>query len=550
MGAAPRAPADRPEVWNTSLMRSFVWPAVASGVLLGTSFIPFPPWAVFFCFVPLWRVWLDEPSWKRVWWSGWIAQFVGTLIGFNWVAYTVHEFGHLPWPAALVALLLFAGFANLHMPLAGLAWLAYGRLFRLGPAARLWALPVCMGLAERAFPMIFDWNFGYTWLWAAFPAYHLADIVGFMGLSTIGFVFNALLLQAWLKARAGARWWAWAASVPALFLALNAWGYLHGRPQPTDAVLRVLVVQANIGNEDKLAAEQGEAQDAVLDRFQRLTREGLAARKNVDFVVWPETAFPELIEDPALSRGYAVALRDVVAELGTKLITGGYSRLDGVNKVTNSFFVLDKNGEWLVPPYHKTLLLAFGEYLPGGDLFPGLRALVPEIGDFGRGPGPTVLDAGGIKLGAQICYEGLFDWFTRRLANQGAQVIVNLTNDSWYGAWQQPTQHLTMTLARAVEARRPLVRSTNTGISAAILASGEILEQSPTNADWHHVYEIPYAAARPATAFMTWGFWAIPVLLVLALVLLAAVPARRTEPLSSGLEGARRSEGALCGRRE
>jgi apolipoprotein N-acyltransferase len=212
--------------------------------------------------------------------------------------------------------------------------------------------------------------------------------------------------------------------------------------------------------------------------------------------------------------------------------------------------VLDKNGEWLVPPYHKTLLLAFGEYLPGGDLFPGLRALVPEIGDFGRGPGPTVLDAGGIKLGAQICYEGLFDWFTRRLANQGAQVIVNLTNDSWYGAWQQPTQHLTMTLARAVEVRRPLVRSTNTGISAAILASGEILEQSPTNADWHHVYEIPYAAAPPATAFMTWGFWAVPVLLVLALVLLAAVPARRTEPLSSGLEGARRSEGALCGRRE
>src|SRR4051812_9382151 len=290
MGAAPRAPADRPEVWNTSLMRSFVWPAVASGVLLGTSFIPFPPWAIFFCYVPLWRVWLDEPSWKRVFWTGWIAQFVGTLIGFNWVAYTVHEFGHLPWPVAVVALLLFASFANLYMPLAGLAWLLFGKAFKLGPLEKLWALPVFMGLAERAFPMIFDWNFGYTWLWAGFPAYHLADIVGFIGLSTIGLFLNAALLQAWVAARGGARWWPWALGVPAVFLGLNLLGGLHGRPRSTDAALRFLVVQADIGNDEKVAAEQGQSQDAVLGRYEELTREGLAENPGVDFVVWPETA--------------------------------------------------------------------------------------------------------------------------------------------------------------------------------------------------------------------------------------------------------------------
>jgi apolipoprotein N-acyltransferase len=497
--------------------------------LLGTSFIPFPPWAIFFCYVPLWLVWLTEPSWKKLFLTGWIAQFVGTLIGFNWVAYTVHEFGHLPWPAAVATLLLFAGFANLHIPLAGLAWLLFGRTFRLSIAGKVWALPVLASIGERVFPMIFDWNFGYTWLWAGFPAFHLADVVGFLGLSSIGLFFNALLLQAWLKARAGARWWPWAVSVPVLFLALNVWGSVHGRPQPTDASLKFLVVQANIGNEDKVASEQGQSQDAVVDRFRQLTHDGLAEHPAVDFVVWPETAFPELIEDPLLLTGYAAKLRQIVTDFDAKLITGGYSRLNGANKVTNSFFVLSEKGEWLVPPYHKTILLAFGEYLPGADLFPGLRDLAPEVGDFGRGPGPTVLDTGQVKLGAQICYEGLFDWFSRRLANQGAQVLVNLTNDSWYGAWQQPYQHLYMTLARAVEVRRPLVRATNTGISAAILASGEVLEPSPTYEDWRYVYEIPYVKNPLDTLFMTWGFWLIPGGLAVSLVLLGAVFREQTD---------------------
>src|SRR3954447_12682970 len=69
---------------NGNLMRSPYLLATMSGVLLGTSFIPFPPWAIFFCYVPLWLVWLTGPSWKRVFWTGWLAQFVGTLIGFNW----------------------------------------------------------------------------------------------------------------------------------------------------------------------------------------------------------------------------------------------------------------------------------------------------------------------------------------------------------------------------------------------------------------------------------------------------------------------------------
>jgi len=117
-----------------------------------------------------------------------------------------------------------------------------------------------------------------------------------------------------------------------------------------------------------------------------------------------------------------------------------------------------------------------------------------------------------MKLGAQICYEGCLTDFHVGLAQQGAQIIVNSTNDSWYPDWNEPYQHLYMTLARAVETRRPLVRSTNTGVSTAILASGEILQFSPRGQEWTHVFEIPYWKNPSQPPFLTWGFYLFPVI--------------------------------------
>jgi len=208
-------------------------------------------------------------------------------------------------------------------------------------------------------------------------------------------------------------------------------------------------------------------------------------------------------------------------DLDVNLITGGYAILEGTNKMTNAFFVLNEKGEWIAPPYHKTVLLAFGEYFPFSDLIPAQwrQKYFPEVADFGRGPGPTVLSAGeGLRIGAQICYEGLFDWFTRSLALKKANLIVNLTNDSWYGTWMQPYQHLYMTLARAVEVRLPLLRSTNTGISTVVLASGAILEQSPLHKEWFYLYEVPYVSEPKPTAFMGWGYYLIPSCLVLTFI--------------------------------
>jgi apolipoprotein N-acyltransferase len=451
-----------------------------------------------------------------------------TLIGFNWVSYTVYEFGHIPAPLALGVLIIFCSLAHLHIPLAALAWFWFCRKFNLKDWAKIALLPVFFSVSERFYPMIFQWHHGYTWLWGGFPAYHLADIIGFSGLSTMNFVFNALLLMALMGYRTGLPWRSWAAAGPVIFIAMNVFGHFHGRAWPApDKQTSVLLVQANIGNQEKLAAEAGGAyRDVVVDKFFRRTQEGLAQEGVPQFIVWPETAFPEVIPEPTLGHGFAYKLRQAIAQFRTNLITGGYSIKEGTELYTNSFFVLNKEGNWADQPYHKSVLLAFGEYIPFGEIFPIFYKWLPYTGHFGRGPGPSVLTGDGVRIGAQICYEGLFDWFTRDLANKGAQVIVNVTNDSWYGIYQQPYEHLYMTLARAIEVRRPLVRSTNTGISGVILASGEILPLSPLEKEWHQLYQVPYLENAPATIFMSWGYWLLPALFAVTL-LLAALRGRR-----------------------
>lgn len=503
-------------------MKSAYLFSILAGILIGTSYIPLPPWAIFFGFVPLWLVWLECQTWKQVFLTGWITQFVLTLIGFNWVSYTVHEFGHLSWVASLLVLFGFCSICTLSIPVFGTLWWFFCRYFKLNQTGRVIALPVFLSLGDRVFPMIFDWHFGYTWLWAGFPAYQLADVIGFIGLANIGMAFNAALLWGYLKWRGSQVWWPWPAGVLTVFLVMNLAGYVHGQGLTApDKSARFLIAQANIGNEEKLMAEQGWAfRDTVINKWTTLTEKGLQENPNVDFAVWPETAFPEFIDTEDLSQPYPAKLKQIVQRLKINLITGGYSHLQRSRRPTNSFFILNHEGHWLDKPYHKTMLLAFGEYFPGANLFPKVREWFPEVADFGRGPGPTVLQAGQLKIGAQICYEGLFDWFARDLANKGAQVIVNITNDSWYGTWQQPYQHLYMTLAHAIEIRRPLVRATNTGISTVILASGKILENSPLHQEWQHAFTVDYLENPPTTFFMGWGFWLLPVLLGLTLVLL------------------------------
>ncbi|NDE34902.1 MAG: apolipoprotein N-acyltransferase, partial [Gammaproteobacteria bacterium] len=213
----------------------------------------------------------------------------------------------------------------------------------------------------------------------------------------------------------------------------------------------------------------------------------------VDFAMWPETAFPAILGEGLRPDKYRMALTDFLRQRNLTLLTGAYGVDLPSGRLTNSLFVVNPEGQVIEPHYSKTILLALGEYIPGEDWFPIIREWLPQTGLFARGQGPTtLLEWQGFKMGPQICYESLFPWFSRELSNRGAQFIVNVTNDSWYGDWQEPWQHMVMTLARGVEFRRPVLRVTNTGISTVGLASGDRIGESPVHEVWAGIFDVPY----------------------------------------------------------
>lgn len=490
---------------------------ILSGILIGTSYIPFPPWASLFAFIPLWIFWEQQTRLRNVILSGILATFVFTLVGFNWVAYLLHEFAHLPWFVAVLGMLLFALIAHLFVPVAGILWfIGYKQKLYTGWQSIL-VMSLCTALSLWALPMLFKWNFGYAWYGVQMPIYQLAEYIGFSGLSMLTILANVPLYFAWKNKHDKPARNKILLRFVIVFMMLNAFGLSTKAflPKP-DASFHALLVQANIGNAEKVAAEFGRGfYSKIIQQYQDVTDAGLRAHvgKKIDFILWSETAFPVLLNAPYQSSHYAQQLIQYVNDRHVSLITGSYAKDLQTGLITNSLFTLNEKGEVQSPYYSKSILLAFGEFLPGEEYFPVLRELLPMVGNFGRGAGPTkLLTLNDYKIGPQICYESLFPDFSVSLADLGAQFIVNVTNDSWYGTWQEPYQHMIMTLARAVEIRRPLVRVTNTGISTVVLASGEILQQSPMQEAWSGLYEVPYLKEPKATYYQQ-NFWLMPSLL-------------------------------------
>jgi len=496
--------------------------SIASGILIGTSYIPFPPWAVFFCFVPLWSYWhrlIDrDKNIKKIFWSGWLTQFIFTIIGFHWIAHTTVEFGHLPYFVGVLAVIGYSSFASLHVPISGVIWGLIQKRWPLRPLVSIFTLALVYGFCEILWPTIFPWNLGYMWLWNHWIGFQSADIWGFQGLSILTLIMNGLFLVA-VNLRRKPLMMALPLSMAVfLFLGIQWVGSFELAQLPTpDRKIKPLVVQANIGNLEKYLAERGnQFRDGIMDKYFDLTRRGLQQYPDSDLVLYPETAMPISLDPYFLGLFHNRKFQDFVLETKKPFLTGAYSEDPMRLKVYNGMFLFDETAKFL-GLYRKTILLAFGEYLPGGELLPFLKKVVPEISDFKRGTGPTILQLKDLKIGPLICYEGLYPWFTGELARRGAQIFVNVTNDSWFGTDFEPYQHMTMTFARTIEYRRPMVRVTNTGITTAVLADGTVLEKSPLVTEWFHQFDVDYSSTPPTTFYEQWGeylLWLVGLIIV------------------------------------
>lgn len=474
----------------------FAFAGILSAALLVLSFPPYLAWGLAFIgMVPFLLALFRARSYWDAFWIGFPCMVFFILFGFGWISFVATNFGGLPWIVGKIVLLLFALFAEAQYLIFALSAFAILRMIRARSAVGwgtsaliLIALPIAYVGMDFLYPKIFPSAFGHV-LYGWFSVAQLAEYTGVYVLSLPIVWVNMAVAVLIHKATARERLAAPALAVAVLIavgvglLAADRWGTrriaeLKRLEQGYSKSIKFSLVQANIGDMDKLASEGGyePAVQRVLSTYREMSKEAIAKFKP-DLIVWPETAFPflysHLQDDLANRTGQArdAWMYALIRELNTPLYFGTYSEIDG--RDYNSAFLIE-------PPfvqtavYRKSILLAFGEYVPLGPLSPFVQELIPTIANFGRGPGPVAFEFKGVKLGPQICYEGIYPEHPRGAVRAGADILLNITNDSWFGDTTEPWLHLALTAFRSIELRRPLVRATNTGISTIIDATGEM----------------------------------------------------------------------------
>lgn len=479
-------------------MRNSVLLALLCGVLYVFSFAPWDfAHLQWFLFVPLFLAVdfmpsrIRDRSWIPLFLLGMIPAVIITLGGFYWMVHATQEYGGLPLGAAVGVWLLFSLVNQLQIPI----YLVFRRYLHETPfldrskSLRAGVTALILGFAyagiESLFPKLFLDTAGHAFYHAPWVR-QWADIGGPFVITFLILTLNELLYLA-LRMRARALW----ALIAILAILIPSYGAFRAREFGTPAetspelTFRVALIQANIGDYLKMAAERGgfEATEEVMDRYLNLSRAAAQSPHPPDAIIWPETAYPAILGQPKTRLEWRMdqRLSAHLEESRSAHIIGGYDSDDRREEYNALFFL--QPGAKARSVYHKSILLMFGETLPMADVFPELKRLFPTMGFFGRGPGPQVIEMPNqrgtpFRFAPSICYEGLFSDYSAASALQGADALLNVTNDSWFGPRGEPYLHLALTQFRAIETRLPLVRSTNTGISVMVSPSGETLASS------------------------------------------------------------------------
>jgi apolipoprotein N-acyltransferase len=397
-----------------------------------------------------------------------------------------------------------------------MAWVAYGlmvsilacypaiacaltkRLMVRGGNSFLLLLPAIWVLLEFA-QSVFPFG-GLPWLLAGYsqtgylPIMQMADITGVYGISFLILWTNTAI--AFLFLRVPRR----AAYVPALVagVALAA-GLLYGssslrRWGSIPPVFSVAMLQGNILFEDSEAVQ--------VEKFRKgYRRMADSLKNNIDLLILPESPTPVLFQ---YDTSYRQELGNLAARYPLGLVFNNIDRrdLEGEGRYFNSAFFLDGNG-MLKGIYDKMHLVPFGEYFPFKHLFFFTEIVSKDVGEFHAGRDFRIVEIGNHPSNAIICFEAVFPSLVRRFVEKGSQLIVNLTNDGWYGRSVAPYQHLEIARWRAVENRRYLLRATNSGFSAVIEPTGNI--QSATGLMQEGICEGRFAFISEKTIYTRYG---------------------------------------------
>jgi apolipoprotein N-acyltransferase len=390
--------------------------------------------------------------------------------GYHWLVETLEVYSGFPW--ALCVLLSAVLWTYQGGQVALFLWL-FTRARTRGHGAVL-AAAAAFAAAELLYPMLFEAYFANS-LHMLPVAIQIADLGGPMMVTALMAATNGALylaLRAWQQSDLkGARMPV--AVVAGLWMATLAYGgyrihEVDDRAAKADKQT-IGLVQANMG----MFSKRNEIMEG-LRRHQDQSRE-LEEKFDVDLLVWPESAVMYTIPDRIKN-----VRRMVLGEVSTPTLFGGLARRSRFQRPQrfNTAFLTDAEGN-ITGTYDKTFLLAFGEYIPFGETFPKLYGYSPNSGHFTAGAHMRPLKFGDYRLAVLICYEDILPGFVRQAVASGRpHLLINMTNDAWFGDTIEPWQHLALAKFRAVEHHRALVRATNSGVSAVVDPVGRVLVTS------------------------------------------------------------------------
>lgn len=433
------------------------------------------PWMLAFLSVAFLRLSFPRPGLWLLAWVGLVPFFIALerkdtaqVFFMSFAAGYVYNVALLFWliHVTVAGMLVLCAYLALYFVLFGLSWVYSRRYFSFG--LRLVFVPSVWILLEYVRAHLFT---GFPWALLSYTqapniiALQGVDLFGSWGLSFV-LVFANVFLFEWLSAPPRFRRF----FVPvAVIVAWFLYGFLRiAQPAGETCLFKVAVIQGNIPQEIKWVERFSDG----IFRKHALLSELAVLKEEPGLVIWPETSFTDYLEMGVNDR----ELSDLAAQLRVPLLVGSIRFED--MRYYNSALLYDARGR-LEMVHDKLHLVPFGEYLPTRRYLRFLDNIVP-IEDFTPGDdfhlfSVSAADFKGLRFGVLVCFEDIFPELGREFVARGADFLVNMTNDAWFGDTSSPYQHMQASVMRAVENRVYVVRAANTGVSCIIDDAGRIV---------------------------------------------------------------------------
>ena len=474
-------------------------------VLYILSFPPFSiPFLIFIAFVPAFLA-IGKISYKKVFWWFFAGGAIFSLIHVYWIL-------NLQVPPGIEKLLVLG--LILMIAYLGAFYGIIGVAFKYGAkstAGFLLFIPSAWVLIEffRSYGDLgFPWNPLWETLLHNLSIYQIARFWGPFGVSFLIILVNALIAYGILKRRR-----LFAVIGLLMIVALQFWGiYLRSQTFKSTKSLKVAIFQPNVLPRYEDNPEEWKETFAAYDSLNRLLKD------SPDLIVFSESSLPGYYR---LSRNSKEVVRNVLERHKSYILLGTadykFETRDKYN-LYNAAFLISPTGA-VIDKFYKTHLVPFGEWLPFQDKFPWLAKIHLGQGNYLPGKRFRPLQVKCARLGVLICFESIFPEIARKEVNLGANLLVNITNDGWFGRSLGPREHFYLAIFRSIETQRYLVRAAKTGISAIVSPEGKIEEKLDQFKLGIIEREVPLL--RGETFYVRHGNWMVYLSLLMAIIFLA-----------------------------